>query len=352
MKKISIQVAITDDSFFEWFIEPRQASGELPNLVLRLLTAYANNDKLACELDQYLDEQENPEVYAARQKILDALAQLNAMDASVDQELESLNSEEFGEATGEDDDDDEFDIVTSGGGTESWSEEGHSFTPDGGVISPKLGTTTESNAKAFSFTPESVASELKQRISSDTVKPVEAQAEPQVVAPVASSGTTSEFESKMFIALDKLTAQISQLTSAVTQVIIPGAVQTVVAPQPAVETAQPAVETAQPAVETAQPVVEAYEQVIQPIEMPKQETQPAVTAPVAETPAVEPATPVVEPATPVISKADIPAPPAYNPQPSGITLAKPAEPVAEESNSADDEAVPAFLYGFMDSLGQ
>ena len=345
MKKISIQVAITDDSFFEWFIEPRQASGELPNLVLRLLTAYANNDKLACELDQYLDEQENPEVYAARQKILDALAQLNAMDASVDQELESLNSEEFGEATGEDDDDDEFDIVTSGGGTESWSEEGHSFTPDGGVISPKLGTTTESNAKAFSFTPESVASELKQRISSDTVKPVEAQAEPQVVAPVASSGTTSEFESKMFIALDKLTAQISQLTSAVTQVIIPGAVQTVVAPQPAVETAQPAVET-------AQPVVEAYEQVIQPIEMPKQETQPAVTAPVAETPAVEPATPVVEPATPVISKADIPAPPAYNPQPSGITLAKPAEPVAEESNSADDEAVPAFLYGFMDSLGQ
>lgn len=345
MKKISIQVAITDDSFFEWFVEPRQASGELPNLVLRLLTAYANNDKLACELDQYLDEQENPEVYAARQKILDALAQLNAMDASVDQELESLNSEEFGEATGEDDDDDEFDIVTSGGGTESWSEEGHSFTPDGGVTSPKLGTTAESNAKAFSFTPESVASELKQRISSDTVKPVEAQAEPQVVAPVASSGTTSEFESKMFIALDKLTAQISQLTSAVTQVIVPGAVQTVVAPQPVVETVHPVVET-------VQPVVEAYEQVIQPIEMPKQETQPAVTAPVAETPAVEPATPVIEPATPVISKADIPAPPAYNPQPSGITLAKSAEPVAEESNSADDEAVPAFLYGFMDSLGQ
>lgn len=338
MKKISIQVAITDDSFFEWFIEPRQASGELPNLVLRLLTAYANNDKLACELDQYLDEQENPEVYAARQKILDALAQLNAMDASVDQELESLNSEEFGEAAGEDDDDDEFDIVTSGGGTESWSEEGHSFTPDGGVTSPKLGTTTESNTKAFSFTPESVASELKQRISSDTIKPVEVQAEPQVVAPAASSGTTSEFESKMFIALDKLTAQISQLTSAVTQVIIPGAVQTVIAPQPAVETVQPA--------------VEVHEQVTQPIEMPKQETQPAVTVPVAETPAVEPATPVVEPATPVISKADIPAPPAYNPQPSGITLAKPVEPVAEESNPADDEAVPAFLYGFMDSLGQ
>lgn len=338
MKKISIQVAITDDSFFEWFIEPRQASGELPNLVLRLLTAYANNDKLACELDQYLDEQENPEVYAARQKILDALAQLNAMDASVDQELESLNSEEFGEAAGEDDDDDEFDIVTSGGGTESWSEEGHSFTPDGGVTSPKLGTTAESNAKAFSFTPESVASELKQRISSDTVKPVEAQAEPQIVAPGAPSGTTSEFESKMFIALDKLTTQISQLTSAVTQVIVPGAVQTVVAPQPAVETVQPA--------------VELHEQVTQPIEMPKQETQPAVTVSVAETSAVEPATPVVESATPVISKADIPAPPAYNPQSSGITLAKPVEPVAEESNSADDEAVPAFLYGFMNSLGQ
>lgn len=334
MKKISIQVAITDDSFFEWFIEPRQASGELPNLVLRLLTAYANNDKLACELDQYLDEQENPEVYAARQKILDALAQLNAMDASVDQELESLNSEEFGESAGEDDDDDEFDIVTSGGGTEIWSEEGHSFTPDGGVTSPKLGTTAESSAKAFSFTPESVASELKQRISSDTVKPVEVQTEPQVVAPAASSGITSEFESKMFIALDKLTTQISQLTSAVTQVIIPGAVQTVVASQPAVETVQPA--------------VEVHEQVTQPIEMPAQASQPAVIVPVAETPA----TPVVEPATPVISKADIPAPPAYNPQPSGITLAKPAEPVAEESNSADDEAVPAFLYGFMDSLGQ
>lgn len=338
MKKISIQVAITDDSFFEWFIEPRQASGELPNLVLRLLTAYANNDKLACELDQYLDEQENPEVYAARQKILDALAQLNAMDASVDQELESLNSEEFGETAGEDDDDDEFDIVTSGGGTESWSEEGHSFTPDGGVTSPKLGTTAENNAKTFSFTPESVASELKQRISSDTIKPVEAQAEPQVVAPVASSSTTSEFESKMFIALDKLTTQISQLTSAVTQVIVPRAVQTVVAPQPAVE--------------TVQPVVEVHEQITQPIEMPAQVAQPAVIVPVAETPAVEPATPVVESATPVISKADIPAPPAYNSQSSGITLAKPAEPVAEESNSADDEAVPAFLYGFMDSLGQ
>lgn len=106
MNSISVKLTIANDELYDSFIEPRKINGELPTLVLRLLTAYATNDDLAYQIDQFLDKDVDPEVCEARDAILRAISRINGVDASVSQELESLNTE------GTVDETEEFDLVT------------------------------------------------------------------------------------------------------------------------------------------------------------------------------------------------------------------------------------------------
>lgn len=330
MKKISIQVTLTDESFYDWFIEPRQATGELPSLVLRLLTAYANNDELACQIDQYLDAQDNPEVYETRQQILDVLAQLNAMDARVDQELESIDDSD-GSSNSEDDDDD-VDIVMSPGvssGTTSSSAMdstlgGLGITSSGADFMPSNGGSTPDNRfgapRSFSFTAESVVEDLSRKL---------APVEPETVAPVnAQMGTTvvdSGFESKVFDAIGALTAQISQLTQTVSQAVTGGLV---LGTAPGTGSA---------------PVMQGNEQPVNAVEPSRVTNSPVeVVTPVVNSVEQPVITPVVE-----LRKTE----PAVREEPIAKVDTAPAQGTAESQPSEDSDDVPDFIFGFMDSLG-
>lgn len=341
MKKISIQVTLTDESFYDWFIEPRQATGELPSLVLRLLTAYANNDELACQIDQYLDAQDNPEVYETRQQILDVLAQLNAMDARVDQELESIDGSDDSPAS--EDDDDDVDIVMSpsasaGGSTASaggstadgtgstssgsgTTSSGLGATPSGAGFMPSSDDSTPDTGfgapRSFSFTAESVVEDLSRRL---------APVEPEVVAPVeATRGTTvadSGFESKVFDAIGALTTQISQLTQTVSQAVTGGIFLGAVPSSPISQGNERVTDDADsPRVNASQ-----VEDSTPTVEMPK---QPVIT------PTVELRKP-----EPVVEKETI----------APVETA-PAQGTAEPQSSEDSDDVPDFIFGFMNSLG-
>lgn len=88
MNSCSVKLTFSDDDFYYNFIDPRRINGELPTLVLRLLTAYATNDELACQIDQYVDRGD-PEVYEARELLLSALTGLNTLSAMTKQALEA-----------------------------------------------------------------------------------------------------------------------------------------------------------------------------------------------------------------------------------------------------------------------
>lgn len=116
MNSCSVKLTFSDDDFYYNFIDPRRINGELPTLVLRLLTAYATNDELACQIDQYVDRGD-PEVYEARELLLSALTGLNTLSAMTKQALEANDAIANGDADtdGEDapsgtDDDDAVDI--------------------------------------------------------------------------------------------------------------------------------------------------------------------------------------------------------------------------------------------------
>lgn len=97
MNSCSVRLTFTDDEFYETFIEPRKINGDLPTLILRLLTAYAFNDSLAVEIDQYLDSQEeNPSVTETRQAILNAIAHMNSINAILDSSDRALSEMENG----------------------------------------------------------------------------------------------------------------------------------------------------------------------------------------------------------------------------------------------------------------
>ena len=188
MKTVNIKVTVADDEFYDWFIEPHKINGELPNLVIRLLTAYANNSELAYQIDQFLDKDAEPEAFEMREAILQAITQLNSLEATANQELEALSDTDTAP------EEDEDDII---------------------ITSP----TGDSDI----FTPESVAKNISSMIGLTDAVPDEPIPEPQkpveqpsVAVPVASN---TEFESKIFSALDTLTNQISNLTSAVTQMV-------------------------------------------------------------------------------------------------------------------------------------
>lgn len=329
MKKISIQVTLTDESFYDWFIEPRQATGELPSLVLRLLTAYANNDELACQIDQYLDAQDNPEVYETRQQILDVLAQLNAMDARVDQELESIDGSD---ETSTSEDDDDVDIVMSPGvssGTTSSSAmdstPGSSgITSSGADFMPSNGGSTPNNGfgapRSFSFTAESVVENLSRKL---------APVEPETVAPVSAQvGTAvvdSGFESKVFDAIGALTAQISQLTQTVSQAVAGGLGLGTV-----------------PGTGSA-PVMQSNEQPANVVEPSRViDSSVEVTAPATNSVEQPVITPVVE-----LRKTE----PTVREEPIAKVDTAPALGTTESQPSEDSDDVPDFIFGFMDSLG-
>lgn len=187
MKTVNIKVTVADDEFYDWFIEPHKINGELPNLVIRLLTAYANNSELAYQIDQFLDKDAEPEAFEMREAILQAITQLNSLEATANQELEALSDTD----TAPEEDEDDI-IITS---------------PTGEDV----------------YTPESVAKNIGSMIGLTDNTPEEPIPEPQMpyeqpsmTAPVARN---DEFEGKIFSALDTLTSQISNLTSAVTQMV-------------------------------------------------------------------------------------------------------------------------------------
>lgn len=105
MNSCSVRLTFANDDFYETFIEPRKINGDLPTLILRLLTAYAFNDNLAVEIDEYLDSQEDESsgVVQTRQAILNAIAHMNSINSvleSSDRALSGLADTPAPEETG------------------------------------------------------------------------------------------------------------------------------------------------------------------------------------------------------------------------------------------------------------
>ena len=105
MNSCSVRLTFTNDDFYETFIEPRKINGDLPTLILRLLTAYAFNDNLAVEIDEYLDSQEDESsgVVQTRQAILNAIAHMNSINSvleSSDRALSGLSDTPAPQDTG------------------------------------------------------------------------------------------------------------------------------------------------------------------------------------------------------------------------------------------------------------
>ena len=204
MKTVSVKLTFTDDDWYDWFIEPKKINNELPNLVLRLLRAYSDNEELALEIDQFLDRETEPEVYETRAAIAEALNRLNNLDNTISQDIAALDSEaddSSGVSFNEDDDDV---VVTDSDGN-------------------------------FAYTPESVIADLGAAVGYDPSKisddPVDlfgdsdttAQTEPstsvqQTSAPQAASQGTSEID-KILTALGMMTGQVAQLTETVSNLV-------------------------------------------------------------------------------------------------------------------------------------
>lgn len=105
MNSCSVRLTFANDDFYETFIEPRKINGDLPTLILRLLTAYAFNDNLAVEIDEYLDSQEDESsgVVQTRQAILNAIAHMNSINSvleSSDRALSGLDDASTPQETG------------------------------------------------------------------------------------------------------------------------------------------------------------------------------------------------------------------------------------------------------------
>lgn len=105
MNSCSVRLTFANDDFYETFIEPRKINGDLPTLILRLLTAYAFNDNLAVEIDEYLDSQEDESsgVVQTRQAILNAIAHMNSINSvleSSDRALSGLSDTPAPKETG------------------------------------------------------------------------------------------------------------------------------------------------------------------------------------------------------------------------------------------------------------
>lgn len=105
MNSCSVRLTFANDDFYETFIEPRKINGDLPTLILRLLTAYAFNDNLAVEIDEYLDSQEDESsgVVQTRQAILNAIAHMNSINSvleSSDRALSGLTDTSAPQETG------------------------------------------------------------------------------------------------------------------------------------------------------------------------------------------------------------------------------------------------------------
>lgn len=105
MNSCSVRLTFANDDFYETFIEPRKINGDLPTLILRLLTAYAFNDNLAVEIDEYLDSQEDESsgVVQTRQAILNAIAHMNSINSvleSSDRALSGLDDTPAPQETG------------------------------------------------------------------------------------------------------------------------------------------------------------------------------------------------------------------------------------------------------------
>lgn len=191
MNSISVRLTFTDDKLYDNFIEPRKVNGDLPTLVLRLLTAYATNDELAYQIDQFLDKDSEPDVCAARDAIMRAVARLNGVDAAVSQELEAMNE---GTTTSEDE---EFDLVS--GEPDLVSEE-----PDTFVGLPKEWTDNS---------PKPVALEASQSAMSQTV-----QSQSNMGAtPVDNNNVVLQ-------SINALTSQVATLTSAITMLVQGGGI--------------------------------------------------------------------------------------------------------------------------------
>lgn len=93
MNSCSVRLTFANDDFYETFIEPRKINGDLPTLILRLLTAYAFNDNLAVEIDEYLDSQEDESsgVVQTRQAILNAIAHMNSINSVLESSDRALS---------------------------------------------------------------------------------------------------------------------------------------------------------------------------------------------------------------------------------------------------------------------
>lgn len=242
MNSCSVKLTFSDDDFYYNFIDPRRINGELPTLVLRLLTAYATNDELACQIDQYVDRGD-PEVYEARELLLSALTGLNTLSAMTKQALEANDAIANGDTDtdGEDapsdiDDDDAIDIDAMMSGADMGNDANDADVINAAMLNAALNSSVDipmphipdRNADAVT------ADMLNTAFSSPVDIPMphipdrsadKAATEP--VAPAATAATATKPEpvvvqqdnTEVMNAIGLLTQQVSALTGSVSSLI-------------------------------------------------------------------------------------------------------------------------------------
>lgn len=216
MNSCSVKLTFSDDDFYYNFIDPRRINGELPTLVLRLLTAYATNDELACQIDQYVDRGD-PEVYEARELLLSALTGLNTLSAMTKQALEANDAIANGDTDtdGEDApsgiDDDAVDIDAMMGGADMGNDANDADVINAAMLNAALTNPVDipmphiPDRSADKAAAEPIAPATTAATATTTAKP-----EPVVV---------QQDNTEVMNAIGLLTQQVSALTGSVSSLI-------------------------------------------------------------------------------------------------------------------------------------
>ncbi len=211
MKTISVKLTFDDDAWYEWFVAPKQAYGELPTLVMRLLRAYSDNDELAMKIDQFLDENDEPEVFSTRAAIQDALSKLGNLENSITQDLNALDG---GMEEGFDEDDDDV-VVTDSDGK-------FAYTPES--VAAELGNfmgydpskVSDEQMDLFDDDVPANSEPIVQQTAQAAVAPNTANPIPQQAAPAQQGDSQID---KILTALGMMTGQVAQLTETVSNLV-------------------------------------------------------------------------------------------------------------------------------------
>lgn len=241
MKTVSVKLTFTDDDWYDWFIEPKKINNELPNLVLRLLRAYSDNEELALEIDQFLDRETEPEVYETRAAIAEALNRLNNLDNAISQDIAALDGEVEGSSGVSFNEDDDDVVVTDSDGN-------FAYTPESVIAD--LGAAVGYDPSKISDDPVDLFGDSDMTEQAEPSAPVQQIPAPQA-APQAAPQGTSEID-KILTALGMMTGQVAQLTETVSNLVTLNANMTVQQSQ-MVQPQQAQVETPAPEPTPAEP---------------------------------------------------------------------------------------------------